>query len=100
MSHLNRFTGSYIENRTIFEVRRLHEIFNEYAKNVRALHATMEEILFNLSPYQMSIEEQNLPTEILQQNHDLFVSYDDTLLMKIDNIQNRLSKPYSSVDFF
>jgi hypothetical protein len=100
MNHLNISTRLYVENRAVFEVRRLHATFIQFAQKFRVLQATVEQILFSMSPYKTSVEEQNLPEEILQQNDDLFVAYDGTVLMKIFNVQNRLSKPYSSNDFF
>jgi hypothetical protein len=68
------------------------EIFNEYPNNVELLKANIKQLLFETSTYKISIEEQNPPEEIFQQNQDVFISYHGTLLLKIDNIQSKLSE--------
>jgi hypothetical protein len=68
------------------------EIFNEYPNNVELLKANIKQLSFETSTYKISIEEQNPPEEIFQQNQDVFISYHGTLLLKIDNIQSKLSE--------
>ncbi len=91
-NHLNVSTDQRIVNPVIFQIRRLVEIFNEYPNNVELLKANIKQLLFETSTYKISIEEQNPPEEIFQQNQDVFISYHGTLLLKIDNIQSKLSE--------
>jgi hypothetical protein len=99
-NHSNVFTGQNIGNHTVFPIRRLIKNFNEYSNNVKLLKAKMQQILSETSIYKISIEEQNPPVEILPQSQNCIVPYDGTLLLKIDNIQSRLSEQYFSIEFF
>jgi hypothetical protein len=93
-NHLNNCTNQGIKNNVIFQIQQFDKIMKEYSKNVQILKATMT----RTSPDKTSIEEENRPTEGLQ-IQNCIVSYHGRLIWKIDNIKNRLSKRYCSIEF-
>jgi hypothetical protein len=91
-NHTKTSTDQCIGNDVLLQIRQLDEKINEHSNNVRVLKETIKQLLFQTSIYKTSIEEENPPKETLQQKQECVVSYNGTLLWKIDNIQNRLGE--------
>jgi hypothetical protein len=89
-NHTKTSTDQCIGNYVVLQIRQLAEKINEYSNNGRILKKTIKQLLFQTSIYKTSIEEENPPKETLQQKQEYVVSYDGTLLWKIDNIKDRL----------
>jgi hypothetical protein len=81
-----------IENNASVTDQRILDQLHHFSNNVQISIDHTKQILFEVSTYKTSIEEQSLPEESLPQEQDHIISYNGILSWKIDQIANRLSE--------